>query len=391
MKILYYSPHPDLNLADPAGYAVHMQETICSMRNLGHEVSLMIAGGTERVVDDQVVAKSMLKGMIRKFFPDRLWQTLRDKRIIDSDQTSIVKLKDAVFSFRPDVIYERGYYLMQSGSLVANELGVHHIVELNAPYPEERLSMGGKSLFFKMSRRVMKRVLEHADGIVVVSSALRDFYCGQYGISKTKFHVTSNGIRPQRFQLDIPAVEVKASIRIPKECVVYGFMGSVFPYHGIDRLIDAFIQLQKHNPDVYLLVIGGGLINEYRQKHQANPNILFTGELSREKAIELMYAADIAIMANSNWYGSPIKIFEYGALGKAVIAPQVGPVQDVMKHGKDGLLIGDLTSLKEAMAELLDHPNLRTQLAKSWNEKVYTDYHWDALTNSMLNQFFPHQ
>ena len=79
MKILYYSPNPNLNLSDPAGYGTHMREMIKAFRALGHEVEVQIMGGTEP--KPSVAAKpSLLKRFAKVVIPSRRWQTLKDQR-----------------------------------------------------------------------------------------------------------------------------------------------------------------------------------------------------------------------------------------------------------------------------------------------------------------------
>lgn len=91
-------------------------------------------------------------------------------------------------------------------------------------------------------------------------------------------------------------------------------------------------------------------------------------------------------MARSNWYGSPIKIFEYGALGKAIIAPDNIPVNDVMIHNEDGLLISnDLFKLSYALLTLLNDKEKREILGKTFQKKVLNEHTWINNARVILN------
>jgi glycosyltransferase involved in cell wall biosynthesis len=95
---------------------------------------------------------------------------------------------------------------------------------------------------------------------------------------------------------------------------------------------------------------------------------------------------DICCMMNSNWYGSPVKIFEYGLMNKAVIAPDVAPVRDVIVHEKDGLLVSNsLDEIQNSLKRLMSDSDLRERLAKSWNKKVLENYTWKAAAEKTLN------
>lgn len=91
-------------------------------------------------------------------------------------------------------------------------------------------------------------------------------------------------------------------------------------------------------------------------------------------------------MMNSNWYGSPVKIFEYGLMKKAVIAPDVAPVRDVMKNGEDGLLVSNsLEEIGNSIKTLISDKALREKLAESWNKKVLKKYTWKVAAQKTLN------
>jgi glycosyltransferase involved in cell wall biosynthesis len=98
--------------------------------------------------------------------------------------------------------------------------------------------------------------------------------------------------------------------------------------------------------------------------------------------MELM---DICCMPKSNWYGSPVKIFEYGLMKKPVIAPNVSPVRDVMKHNEDGILVEpNVQSLKEAILKLIREKTFRAKISTSWHEKVLLKYTWDNAARRII-------
>jgi glycosyltransferase involved in cell wall biosynthesis len=70
-----------------------------------------------------------------------------------------------------------------------------------------------------------------------------------------------------------------------------------------------------------------------------NNKVVFTGSIHHSQVFGCIGLMDVTIMAKSNWYGSPIKIFEYGMMGKPIIAPDNIPVNDIMINGMTGLLI----------------------------------------------------
>jgi glycosyltransferase involved in cell wall biosynthesis len=97
---------------------------------------------------------------------------------------------------------------------------------------------------------------------------------------------------------------------------------------------------------------------------------------------------DICVMPGSNWYGSPVKVFEYGILGKAVIAPDNGPLRDIMVHEKDGLLIErDPKVLAETLIKLIEDKELREMLGKNFQKKIFAEYTWEDASELILNEW----
>ena len=97
---------------------------------------------------------------------------------------------------------------------------------------------------------------------------------------------------------------------------------------------------------------------------------------------------DITVLANSKWYCSPIKIFEYGALKKAVVSIKTKAVLDVMTNEVDGLLIEDPKSeLKSALLRLIENDALRASLAESFHQKVMKSHTWNAMAKLIITTF----
>jgi len=94
---------------------------------------------------------------------------------------------------------------------------------------------------------------------------------------------------------------------------------------------------------------------------------------------------DVCVMAKSNWYGSPVKIFEYGLLKKPIIAPDNLPVRDVMVNMHDGILIheNDL-DLEKAICNLLENKSLSDRLANNFYNKVISKFKWSNAAERII-------
>ena len=106
--------------------------------------------------------------------------------------------------------------------------------------------------------------------------------------------------------------------------------------------------------------------------------ITFTGNVPYEHIPEYIAAMDIVTMPSSNVYGSPIKIFEYMAMQKPVIAPNVGPVQEIIRNGYNGVLIkpGDKTEMVEKILYLSQNRNKAKKLSQNARNSVLEKHTW---------------
>jgi len=386
MKILYFSPHPNLGLNINSGPGTHMREVIAGFRDARHEVQTLIMGGEEPTDTNSLKQQRRgFKQWLKPLVPAYLWQSMKDSRLIKFDGHAKEILLNKVVEFEPDLIYERGYYLMTSGVQVAQATGTAHFLEMNAPYPEEKISMEGKSVFDRTALEREKYQVQSTDHLVVVSSALKQYYIDRCGIPENKVLVTPNAIDPKK--IPEKSSQIKQELFGSDKPLVVGFVGSIFPYHGVDLLIRAFAKWDFEGSK--LLIVGDGAIldelKELCQSLEISKRVVFTGSLAHEDAIAHIQAMDITVMAKSNWYGSPVKIFEYGALGKVVIAPNNAPVKDVMEDGVHGLLIDGEDELLRAFKKLESNNKLRNRLSRNWKEEVLSEHTWSNITQMILD------
>ena len=383
MKILYYSSHPNLNLASPAGYGTHMREMIAAFTALGHEVKPVIMGGTDITTNNLAIqGRSPLKKFIAACIPPYVWESAKDYKLNIFDRSCFKVLEKEIQNFKPDVIYERAAYLQTSGIKAATKYNVEHILEVNAPYAEERVQMQGDSFFASSGAEVEKLLLEKSSKIAVVSSALRDHLSSAYKIEQEKFILTPNSINPVRISYNTEkAGQQKHDLKLAGKTVI-GFVGSIFPWHGVDLLISAFkVVLDVTKKPIHLLIVGDGEIlpklKAQVEKDGLGNLITFTGNVQHQDVFNLIACMDICVMAKSNWYGSPVKIFEYAAMGKAVIAPDNIPVRDVMQNGITGLLVQpNVESLTQALVSFMENDELRESCAMAFRDLTLEKYTW---------------
>jgi glycosyltransferase involved in cell wall biosynthesis len=95
---------------------------------------------------------------------------------------------------------------------------------------------------------------------------------------------------------------------------------------------------------------------------------------------------DICVIPDSNPFGSPIVLFEFLASGKAVVAPSVAPVLDVLRSGENGMVFTkhDKKSFHETLWKVVQDDPLRASLSKAARQCVEKTHNWQANADEVL-------
>ncbi len=390
MKILYFSPSPHLNLSAPAGYGTHMREMIEAFRKEGTIVSTFIAGG--ELPDELPNSNSDLafKSKIKKWIPGIIWQSLKDWRSIQFDKKLEIELEARIVKEKPDLIYERAETFCVSGLRMCKKLGIPHILEINAPLLEERYKLGQNSLFYRVGKKRECEQLKYAGKVITVSKTLKNYFVTQYKVEEHQIVVIHNSINPERINLSNLNVLSK-QILFPEfeHPKIIGFVGSIFPWHGIDILIESVSLLQQLYPNICLLIVGSGeIIPDLKQLASKTLKINsyhFTGNIDHKKVFTYLPLFDFAAIPNSHWYGSPVKLFEYAAFGIPIVAVKNGPVSEIIEDRQNGyLILPQPKEMADTFIEALQNEALSKKMGERLKEKVMTEHTWQGTAKKVI-------
>ncbi len=389
MTILYYSAHPFLSENDPAGYATHMKGIIGGFESHGHKVVKVICGNTASVKESSgafdPVHTSPLKKIIRALIPKYIWQSLKDLRLLEKDKKHAQRLELAIALHQPSLIYERVNYLQDSGIRMAQKHKIRYFCEINAPYVEEKKMLEGSSFFMAWAKKKEHYILEQSDHIFVVSSALKNAFQRQRKNQNQNIHIVPNGV----FESEL--TKAPSVLRKDKPTTI-GFVGSILKWHGIDVLLKAFALVQKKHNHVRLLIVGSGEDMKHYMDLSTSlhlQNVTFTGSVSKSKAQDYIDQMDICTMINTNWYGSPMKIFEYGARKKAMLLIKASPILDVIEPNKDALILqkADPEECAEKLSQLITQSDFREKIGIHFYNKIKKSYTWETHAATILSKF----
>lgn len=380
MKILYHHR----TMGDGAE-GIHIAEMVNAFRELGHEV--LVAGpAKERNLEksDQRLNLSRLKKLIKG--PN--YELLE----LGYNFYNYISLSKIVKSYKPDLIYDR-YITFNYSSVAFGKLkGIPVFLEVNAPLAYERDNEKDEFLHLKkVAYFIEKKVCNDSFKTIVVSTPLRD-YLRSVGVSEKKILVLPNGVNPNKFKPQSESIKLKEELGLLDHDIVIGFVGILRPWHGIDLLIQAVQQISAHLPNVKLLLVGDGPIKNDIVRMAINmgisQKIVITGRVPHENVGEYVSLFDVAVSPKATFYASPMKIPEYMAQGKPVVAPNTRNIKDIISDGEEGILFvdGDRESLSNALQSLIANNLLRKQLGKSALVKAQTQLCWQQNAKVVLKE-----
>lgn len=383
MKILYLATQPELRLGAKTGYGTHMREMIRAFEQLGHEVRPLIAG--DAFAQDEASAPASGPSRLKKWVPALLWQTLRDLRRFRSDRLLRPLLEAEIERFNPDVIYERGSYGSALGVRTARAFGIRHALEWNAPFVEERVTLSGRSALLFYARRLATEAKSTTDLAVVVSERLAR--TSRITSLSPRYLVTHNAIRhdftPPPRQWD------RRKFGWDDTHTVIGFVGSIFPWHGVDRLIAALPAAVAAHPEVRCLIVGDGEVRPDLEAQAAALGLTdivhFTGSVPHAAAIDAIRLMDVCTLPSSHSYGSPIKVFEYALWGRPIVVHGTEPVAEVMAHRTHGYLCAP-ADFEAALLDVLAHPEEARSWGAAWKARVMAEHTWRRNAERVVDQ-----
>ncbi|MFJ4039191.1 glycosyltransferase [Microbacterium sp. NPDC090007] len=277
-----------------------------------------------------------------------------------------------------DVIYERAAVLQDLTAFHPNKRRAFKIVESNGIMSEETAQDRKALTFLSLAKFVERRLYRRADLIVSVSDplarAIRDFAA----VDHSKIVVVPNAISADLIKLPVT----------PRSVFKLGFIGSVVPWQRVEVMLLG-LQKCKNRENMRASIVGAGSdltkLRALARELGIDENVEFLGRLPRDAAIAEMrtwsvgYSGHVAT-TREDMYHSPLKIYEYAALGMAIVATDYADARELLADGCEIFIVeteDDVASALDRAFEIwtrnglplpeLAHNALRNH---TWNARV---------------------
>lgn len=243
---------------------------------------------------------------------------------------------------------------------------------------------------------LQRRVVASVGSVIAITPPLQADLIRLRGADPARTIVAHDGFRRARFDQLRNQAAARQQIAWPRDAFIVGYVGRLHTLgmdKGVGLLVDALAALDG----VCLALVGGpddmadSLRNRWLDLGMPPERFLYAGHVSPEVVPRYLRAFDVCAMphppsAQFSQYTSPLKLFEYMAVGRAVVASDLRAWSDVVTDRETALLLppNDVAAWSEAIDSLRSDGDMRLRLGKRARERALEHYAWDVRAARIL-------
>ena len=294
-----------------------------------------------------------------------------------------------------DAVYQRHARFSLAGALLSLLSGKPLVLEYNGPESFMGRHWNATPLRSRLAR-CEEAALAAASRVIVVSDVDRRSLM-ERGVAPRRIVLNPNGVHVERFATGRGA-DIRSRYGITSDLVI-GFLGTFGPWHGAPVLAQAFARVADELAGAHLLLVGDGPELETTMSALRGaglePQTTVAGQVAPSEVPDYLDACDLLVSPHVplrdgvEFFGSPTKLFEYMASGKAIVASRIGQIGDVLEHGVTGWLVdpGDVAGLAEAVLELARAPDLRRELGERARQQARERHTWRMNARTVIDAY----
>ena len=347
--------------------AVHVMNMCAAMAELGHEVTLVVRAARDSIRGFQSSLHEVY-GVAEAFDI----QVISDHQFFIRSQLQGRNLRRLLEDRRPELIYTRTTKFTN----VWRELDIPYVFETHVmPRHRPRMGLTRRTLLSKNFRR-----------LVVISHSLAEDFGRAFPELTSEYVLVCPDAASSR-AVERPAVQ---------SGFCAGYVGHLYPGKGMETIAAVAPRLA----DVRFEVVGGTPedIRTWQERTHRTTNIRFIGHVPHRDVFQYIAGFDVALAPFgrrvealkreiSSWF-SPLKIFEYMAQGRAIVAADLPVLREVLEHGRNAWLVEpeDAEAWVHAVVTLREDAALRRRLGYAAFEDFRQRYTWTERARKVLER-----
>lgn len=364
---------------------VHIRGIVDALRQLGHDVRVLSVPGADPYRNLVSANHTRSKGIWTKIShasPQIVFELLEYLYNI----FVYLQCKSALKERSVDLIYER-YALNTFGTtLFAKRHRIPIVHEVNDATGILRVRT---HRFESLARKIEAWVFSNSDHVLTISSHFREILLAR-GIFESKCSYLPNAVNDRKFDPALFNGQIRRKFGLENKIII-GFAGRFAKWHGIELLLRTMPRISQEVPNAHFILIGDGITfpmaREWIRENNLHSRVTLTGTIPFELIPEYLDCLDICVIPDSNTYGSPMKLFEYMAMGKTAVAPDLGPIRDVAIDGQTVVLFprGDAIALENSLLYLSKNEDVRQRIGNAARALVLEKHSWKANAGEILS------
>jgi glycosyltransferase involved in cell wall biosynthesis len=369
------------------GAASHIKGVVDALRGLGVELQI--------ISNDAIAGLDAADELFTVIPPE----TIGGTRALFDIHNNLVFTRAVVpriGRINPDFIYQR--YARFSWAGVAAAMGTSRPLFLEYNGSEVWVGKHWDRVGSLSVLERYERLNLHAAARIFVVSEVERRNLEARGVAADKIILNPNAVDVELFRPGVGGAAMRRDLGIKDTDLVAGFVGTFGPWHGVVELAKAIKAIPQSLPVRFLLVGSGSLYGEVERLLSAEREagrVIFTGTVAHDRVPALLDACDIFIAPHvpladgSDFFGSPTKIFEYMAAGKAIVASRLGQIREVLSDEETALLVepGNVDELAAALVRLVGSDALRARLGPNAREAAVRRHTWTQNAQRVLEAY----
>jgi glycosyltransferase involved in cell wall biosynthesis len=399
LEIAYTLQSVSVDLMAEAGPAILIRHTVQGLRKAGHRVTVVVLKGRDVMGMDggtwpgepQIVRPGLSGRRVFKAGESGLRRLQSELSVPYFGLFESLRFSEAARRILPayQICHEYHTLFGLGTALACRRLDIPRILTVDADLLLESRIIGQplRGFHAAVARWGIRLSFGAAATLICVSEAAKRHFVSKWGVAPEKIAVVPNGVDTAAFDPEGIASPVRSRLGLNSEPVIM-FVGGFQPWHGLEQLVEAFAAVREKRPAARLLLVGDGparpAVEQQIGRMGLEKTVSITGYVAHDAIPEWLAAADVVVapyppLPEELWF-SPLKLFEYMAAGKAIVASAAGQIAEVIQHGHNGLLVrpGDVAQLAEAILDLLNDPGERQRLGHNARRQAVEQHSWAA-------------